>query len=102
MAIGCHTDVLDGCPKALAIPILLRAANPQIVAVDEITQAEDLQAMVQAANCGVSLLATIHAGNREELQRKSLYRLLSDSKLFGKAIWIHCASGKREYEVQEL
>lgn len=102
MSIGCHTDVLDGCPKALAIPILLRAANPQIIAVDEITQTQDLQAMVHAANCGVALLATIHAGSREELLRKPIYRQLSDSGLFQKAIWIHCDSGRRAYEVQEL
>ena len=48
MEIGCHTDVMDGCPKAVAIPMLLRSANPQIIAVDEITQAEDLLAMEEA------------------------------------------------------
>lgn len=102
MSVGCHTDVLDGCPKALAIPILLRAANPQIIAVDEITQPGDLQAMIHAANCGVSLLATIHAGSSEELQRKSVYQQLSDSGVFEKVVWIRCRSGRREYEVQEL
>lgn len=28
MEIGCHTDVMDGCPKVVAIPMLLRSANP--------------------------------------------------------------------------
>ena len=63
LAVGCHTDVLDGCLKAKGIPILLRAANPQIIAVDEITVREDLYAMAAAANCGVALLATIHAAD---------------------------------------
>ena len=58
MEIGCHTDVMDGCPKAVAIPMLLRSANPQIIAVDEITQAEDLLAMEEAAHCGVRFVRT--------------------------------------------
>ena len=102
MAVGCHTDVLDGCPKALAIPILLRAANPQILAVDEITQQEDLQEMVRAANCGVSLLATIHAGRREELLRKPLFSQLLELGVFSYAVAIRMEEGKRLYEVQKL
>ncbi|MBE6918990.1 MAG: stage III sporulation protein AA [Ruminococcaceae bacterium] len=102
MAVGCHTDVLDGCPKALAIPILLRSANPQIIAVDEITQPEDLQAMAHAANCGASLLATIHAGSREELEQKPLFAKLLEMKVFSAAVAIRCENGVRSYEVHAL
>lgn len=102
MDIGCHTDVLEGCPKALAIPILLRACNPQVIAVDEITAQEDLAAMVSAANCGVALLATIHAADRDELLKKPLFSQLLDMGVFSRAIIISRVGGERRYEVVDL
>ena len=102
MDVGCHTDVMDGCPKSLGIPILLRASNPQVIAVDEITAPEDLSAMVSAANCGVALLATIHAADREELCAKPLFRQLLETNVFARCVTISCLNGERRYEVEEL
>lgn len=102
MDVGPRTDVLDGCPKALAIPMLLRCMNPQVIAADEITVREDLKAMCMAANCGVGLLATIHALNVEELQQKPLYGELLDAHVFSKAILIEHQDGLRRYRVEEL
>ena len=100
--VGFHTDVLDGCPKALGIPMLMRSANPQVIAVDEITAEEDLAAMAAAANCGVALLATIHALDGEELRRKPLYPVLATSQVFRRLITISVEAGQRRYQVQTL
>ncbi len=102
MSVGSHTDVLDACPKAIGIPILLRAANPQIIAVDEITEAADLQAMIAAANCGVQMLATIHAANRQELERKPLFAEVVSAGVFTRLVTISVVEGRRIYEVEEL
>ena len=102
MDVGCHTDVLDGCPKAAAIPMVLRAMNPQIIAVDEISLAEDIHAMEMAANCGVKLLATVHSASCEELQRKPLLAALLETGAFSKCVRIALRDGRRSYEVQEL
>jgi stage III sporulation protein AA len=102
MEIGAHTDVLECCPKALAIPMLLRAMNPQIIAVDEITAMEDLTAMTMAANCGVGLLATIHGGSVSELLKKPLAAELLSARVFQLAILIDQTESGRRYRVEEL
>ena len=102
MDVGPHTDVLDACPKAVAIPMLLRAMNPQVIAVDEITAREDLRAMSMAAGCGVRLLATIHAGSVEELMEKPLYRQMLDDRVFRLAVRIRGQGEQRTYDVEEL
>ena len=102
MAVGRHTDVLDACPKAVGIPILLRAANPQVIAVDEITVREDIAAMAAAAHCGVRFLATIHADGRQELGRKPLFSQLLKARVFEKAVTIRREGEQRQYIVEEL
>ena len=102
MNVGPHTDVLDACPKALGIPIVLRAMNPQIIAVDEITLQEDLKAVSMAAGCGVRLLATIHAAGVEELQQKPLYAQLLADKVFRLAVRVVPTEAGRFYQVEEL
>lgn len=100
--VGFHTDVLDGCPKALGIPMLVRSANPQVIVVDEITAEEDLRAMTAAANCGVALLATIHALDGEELRRKPLFPMLEVAQVFRHLVTISVEAGVRRYRVQNL
>lgn len=102
MDVGCHTDVMDGCPKALAIPMLLRSCNPQVIAVDEITEARDLEAMSAAANCGVALLATIHAADADELRSKPLFLRLLEMGVFQLCVVIRREEGQRTYRVEPL
>ena len=100
--LGNHTDVLDGCPKAIGIPMVLRAMSPQVIAVDEITAQADIAAMRAAANCGVALLATIHAGDAAELSRGPLRRALLEAEVFSRAVVIGNENGARSYRVEAL
>lgn len=102
MDVGSRTDVLDACPKALGIPIVLRAMNPQVIAVDEITARADLRAVVMAAGCGVGLLATIHAADTAELLQRPLYRDLLAEGVFQQAVCIATSEGKRTYRMEKL
>ena len=102
MELGNHTDVLSLCPKAVGIPMVLRGMNPQVIAVDEITAEEDIRAMCLAANCGVGLLASIHAASVDELHQKPLWRELLRARVFCRCIVIRSNGGARSYEVGDL
>lgn len=100
--VGRRTDVAEGCPKAQGLMLLLRAMNPQVLAVDEITAPEDAAALRTAAGCGVTLLATAHGAGREDLTRRPLYRGLLEEGMFRRLVEITRREGRREYRVEEL
>lgn len=79
---GKRLDVLKGCPKRDGIDIILRTMGPYCIAVDEITEAADCDALLRAGWCGVRLLATAHAGNKKDLMTRPLYRPILESGIF--------------------
>ena len=83
---GPCTDILTGCAKTEGIHILLRTMGPQCIAVDEITQPEDCDALSQAVGCGTSLLATAHASSVRDLERRKVYRPLLETGVFDTVI----------------
>ena len=102
MDLGPNTDVLTGCPKAQAVQIMLRGMNPQVLAVDEITAPEDVEACLCAANCGVRLLVTAHGCGTEDLFSRGIYRKLTEHRLFRRAVVISMEGGRRSYRVENL
>ena len=79
---GKQTDVLSGISKQMGIEIAVRNMGPSTIAVDEITAEEDCEAMIHAGWCGVSLLATAHAKNLDDLNRRIIYRPIVECRLF--------------------
>lgn len=79
---GEHTDILSGCSKAEGIEAVLRSMNPHWIAVDEITEKGDCDALLQAGWCGVNLIATAHAGSLQDFLTRPVYKPLVECKLF--------------------
>ncbi|MCL2588654.1 MAG: stage III sporulation protein AB [Oscillospiraceae bacterium] len=102
MDLGSRTDVMAGCPKDKAVLMLLRAMNPEVIAMDEITAPADTQALESAANCGVTLLATAHGHGLDDLLRKPMYRKLLRKGLFTRLVTIDQGPSGRSYAVKDL
>ena len=89
--MGIRTDVLDGCPKAEGMMMLIRSMSPEVVAVDEIGTAEDLRALESVLNCGCRILATVHGNSMEDVRQKPLLGDLVERHVFQRYILL---SGK--------
>ena len=100
--VGRCTDVMSDAPKGQTSVMLLRAMNPQILAMDEITAPADVQAAEEAVGCGVQLLATAHAASVGEFLTRPLYRRLAEDKVFKNAVVITLRGGRRYYGREAL
>jgi len=64
--VGIRTDVLDSCPKAKGMMLLIRTMSPGVVAIDELGAEEEWKALLYASYCGIALLATMHGAGLED------------------------------------
>ena len=80
--LGRRTDVLDSCPKAQGIMMMLRSMAPAVIGVDELGTAEDIRAVEFAMNSGCAFLATAHGRSLEETRRKPLFSAMLEAGLF--------------------
>ncbi len=51
-SFGRRIDVLDACPKAEGLMMMIRSMSPDVIIVDEIGRMEDSQAAAGGAPCG--------------------------------------------------
>ena len=100
--LGPGADILTGVDKAEGVMMLLRAMNPQIIAIDELSAPEDAEAAEKAANCGSVIFATAHAAGVEQMKRRRVYARLLETGIFEKAVVISGTGKGRRYTVEEL
>ena len=84
--LGMRTDVLDCCPKAQGMRMLIRTMSPQVVAVDEIGSEEEMKAIRYVTNCGVKLIATVHGTSWADICAKPVLEQMIQQKLFDRYV----------------
>ena len=74
--IGANTDVMDACPKASGMLMLLRSMGPDVIVTDEIGKVEDIEAIESVLLAGVSIIATIHGAGRRDIAESRVAELV--------------------------
>lgn len=80
--VGANTDVLDRCPKAWGMIMLLRSMSPSVIAVDEIGSFEDLASIEKICTSGVKVFCTIHSSDIAEVINRHELKYLFENKVF--------------------
>ncbi|HHY34184.1 MAG TPA: stage III sporulation protein AA [Firmicutes bacterium] len=80
--LGPRVDVLDRCPKAMGMMMVIRSMSPDVVVTDEIGGDGDARACAEACAAGVAILASAHARDIEDLARRPYSSWLVDKGYF--------------------
>ena len=82
MTFGTRVDVLDGCPKAEGMMMMIRAMSPDVIVVDEIGRPEDAEAIHEALHAGIRIVATAHGHNFTDIAGRPMLKDLVNEQIF--------------------
>lgn len=91
--VGIRTDVIDGCPKAEGMMLLIRSMSPQVLVTDEIGSLEDALAVEEALHAGVAVIATAHGGKLEDFKKRPGLKRLLEYKIFKRLVFLGNSRG---------
>ncbi len=77
--LGLNTDVMMIKDKAAGCEIAIRTQNPDYLAFDEIGNMNELNAVKELFNAGVTVITTAHAGSVNELLKRDITRKLLET-----------------------
>jgi stage III sporulation protein AA len=100
--VGPRTDVLDACPKAEGMMMMLRSMSPEILVVDEIGRQEDAEAIREASHAGVAVLATAHAYDLEDARGRPNLRNLIEEGAFVRCAVIRRSKDGMSFQLETI
>ena len=84
--VGPRTDVLDACPKAEGMMMMIRSMSPDILVVDEIGRPEDARAIDEAVHAGVQLITTVHGKDLDDISRRAVLSRILQQSVFARYV----------------
>jgi len=80
--VGPRTDVMDGCPKAEGMMMMIRSMSPDVLITDEIGRPEDSYALEEAIHAGIAVITTVHGKDLKDILRRPLCSKLTQTGVF--------------------
>ncbi|MDZ5471045.1 stage III sporulation protein AA (plasmid) [Bacillus sp. 31A1R] len=93
LTFGPRIDVLDACPKAEGMMMMIRSMSPDVLVVDEIGRKEDSDAIMEAVNAGIKLFMTTHGNSFDEVKKRPSLRPLIEMGIFQRYIELGRSEG---------
>lgn len=93
-SLGYRVDVLDGCPKAEGIMMMIRSMSPDVIIVDEIGRTEDAVAVKEALNAGVKIMTTVHGFDLRDIENRPTIKDLLLNEAFSRCVELSKEKGK--------
>ncbi|RFA37141.1 stage III sporulation protein AA [Virgibacillus dokdonensis] len=87
--LGLRTDVMDACPKAEGMMMMIRSMSPEVLIVDEIGGKKDVEALLEALHAGVVVICSVHGYSLEELKRRPGVQALLEKGIFNRFVLLH-------------
>ena len=91
--LGGFCDVYTNCSKQFAFKNGIRSMNPDVIVTDEIDLGKDLNCLIDAMNCGVNVVATIHAKDINQLKQKRSFDDIINKKIFSRFVVLNNSEG---------
>ncbi|MDR4314446.1 stage III sporulation protein AA [Niallia circulans] len=93
MTFGPRVDVLDACPKAEGMMMMIRSMSPDVLIVDEVGRKEDEEAILEAVNAGIQLIMTTHGSSLEEVKKRPMLSSMIKMGIFERYIELNRRKG---------
>jgi len=84
--IGKRTDVMDACPKADGLMMMIRSMSPDVLMADEIGSLKDVQALTEAMTAGVTIFSTVHGNSLSTVKKRPTLEKIFSLKMFSRYI----------------
>ena len=98
--VGLNTDVIDSVPRHIGVVSLIRSMSPHVIITDEISNPDDVKAILTVTGSGTSIIATAHSQNLDEIKNKEMFSKILGANGFSQIIAIKRNGNKINFEIK--